>query len=67
MNKTKIKSKLLQKIERDEDLKRQKMELVNQYARYSEIPRFCRRKLNELEAQIETNSLKYNKILKNVY
>ena len=67
MNKIKIKSKLLQKIERDEDLKRQKMELVNQYAKYSEIPSFCKRQINELDGQIEINNLKYKETLKRVY
>lgn len=67
MDKIKNRNRILQKIKLNEELKKQKMELVSKYARYWELPNCCKRQLSQLEAEIEINNLKYNKTLKNVY
>ena len=43
------------------------MELVNQYARYWDLPNFCKRKINEIDSKIEINKLKYKESIKNIY
>ena len=60
-------SKWWQKIERDRKLKKQKIDLLNKYSGYSELPNYCKRQLSELEAQIEVNNSDCYKNLKNVY
>ena len=67
MEKVNGKSKLLKKIKIDQELRKQKMELVNQYARYWDLPNFCKRKINEIDSKIEINKLKYKESIKNIY
>lgn len=67
MEKVKIKSKLLQKIERDAKLKKKKLELLKQYSGYWELPNFCQRQINEIESQMEYDNLKYKQDIKKIY
>lgn len=67
MEKIQSANKLAQKIERDRKLKKQKIDLLNKYSGYWELPNFCKRQLSELEDQIEVNNSDCYKNLKNVY